>query len=241
MVSKTARKKTGDKSSTQVWDDITLVILAGGASRRFQGKQKALIDLGGTTVIESILNELGNSFKHIYISVKNDEQERALRAIKTSFNEKISYLKDLAQFPGGMRDDAAIFGIYSSLSEVSEPYAFVISCDMPFVTRDIVSLLAQHVSTHPDAIVPRWENGYLEPMLAIYQAAAARSIIEKHILQRQYQLIGIFKDLKNIVHVPIESIKEVDPNLSCVVNINTERDLEAAREIFKTRLKKATP
>jgi molybdenum cofactor guanylyltransferase len=211
-------------------EDIALVILAGGASRRYNGKQKALIDVGGQTIIELQLHDLGALFHHVYISIKNEEQERVLRAAGVISSENVEFVQDLAEFPGNVHDNAAIFGMYSVLCTVNAQYAFIISCDMPFVQQAVARVLASYVGTEPDAVVPRWDNGYMEPTLAIYKVETTRNVMQSLLEEGIYQLIEVFNRLDDVIFVPIEAIKDVDPELACLININSETDLAKVHE-----------
>jgi molybdopterin-guanine dinucleotide biosynthesis protein A len=194
-----------------------------------------LVDLGGRSIGSLLLGELVPAFSHAYISVKNEEQARMLVGAGIHVPETASFVDDLTRFPGGSRDDAAIFGLYSALLAVKEPYALVTSGDMPFVNLDIAGLLANHLLDDPGAVVPRWANGYMEPTLAIYKVAPAALRIKDMLINKQYQLVELVRGLKNVVHVPVDELQQLDPSLACLVNVNTERDLEHARQLYKER------
>ncbi|MBN2150803.1 MAG: molybdenum cofactor guanylyltransferase [Candidatus Lokiarchaeota archaeon] len=225
--------------ATKLPASLGLVILAGGASRRFRGGQKALVDLGGQNIGNLLLGGLAPAFTRTYLSVRNDDQARALVSGGIQLPETASFVLDLASFPGNRRDDAAIFGLYSTFFAVREPFALVISVDMPFVTPAVAWMLADHLPGDPDAVVPRWGNGFIEPTLAIYKVAPAISRIEEMLVARQYQLVELVKGLKVVVHLPIEQLKRVDPGLASIVNVNSELDLDLARQIYEGRAGKA--
>ncbi|HME52720.1 MAG TPA: molybdenum cofactor guanylyltransferase [Candidatus Lokiarchaeia archaeon] len=212
---------------------IALVILAGGASRRYNGKQKALIDVGGQTIIDLQLNDLGSMFEHVYISIKNEEQKRVLREAGVEISWNVDFVQDLPEFPGNARDNAAIFGMYSAFSAIESRHALVISCDMPFVRQPVAQVLASYVEEDPDAIVPSWENGYLEPTLAIYKVENSRIAMKSLLEEGTYQLLEIFKRMDSVIYVPIDAIKAVDPDLDCLININDEMDLKKIKELTR--------
>ena len=146
------------------------------------------------------------------------------------FGKNVVFVNDLKSFPGETRDDAAIFGLYSVLMTSTEPYIVVLSSDMPFVRSNVIDILSKKIDESPDAIVPQWENGYLEPTLAIYKSEVTRAVVKSLLSQKKYQLVEMIKGLKRVTYVPVESLKSVDPELLCLVNINTERDLDSARK-----------
>lgn len=231
--------KASIKSIPRFPSNVALVILAGGASRRYYGKQKALINLGGQTILELQLKDLGKLFEHVYISIKTEEQERVFRETNMKLSWNVEFVQDLAEFPGNAHDNAAIFGIYSVFSAIHSKYALIISCDMPFVQQAVVQVLASYIGEDPDIIVPLWENGYMEPTLAIYKVETTLIVMKSLLEERTYQLLEIFKRMDSVIYVPIDDIKAVDPNLACLININTETDLENVRKISSFYLKKS--
>ncbi len=58
------------------------------------------------------------------------------------------------------------------------------------------------------------------------------------LLAKQYQLAVLIRGLENVAHVPIADIRRLDPDLACLVNVNTEHDLDQARIKYNERTKK---
>jgi molybdopterin-guanine dinucleotide biosynthesis protein A len=170
--------------------------------------------------------------------VRNEEQSKKIQEAGIRVQAHVSFVHDLAMFPGGVRGDAAIFGLYSTFLAAREPFVLVISGDMPFVNVDVVELLAAKLQFGSNAVIPRWENGFLEPTLAIYAVKPARDRVEKMLFEKQYQLVEIARGLQDVIHVPIAELKQLDPQLACLVNVNDEKDLEQARELYEERMKR---
>jgi molybdopterin-guanine dinucleotide biosynthesis protein A len=197
-----------------------------------------LVDLGGRSIGSLLLGELAPAFSHAYISVRNTEQARMLVNEGIQLPANVSFVEDAKIFPGGTRDDAAIFGLYSVFRAVKEPLAMVISGDMPFVSLDAINILASQLPDDPDAVIPRWENEYFEPTMSIYKVIPALARMKEMLANKQYQLVELARGLKRVNFVPIERFKQSDPSLACFVNVNTERDLDHARQLHKERLGK---
>src|SRR5260370_41861956 len=70
-----------------------------------------------------------------------------------------------------VQGEGPVAGLAAGLSAVTTPFAFVVSCDVPFVSiavaRGLLSLADEY-----DVVVPRWE-GRLHPLQAVYRAALA--------------------------------------------------------------------
>ena len=63
-----------------------------------------------------------------------------------------------------------MLGIYSGLKELYRldfEKLFLISCDMPLIKPNVIKYLVND-SDGFECCIPRWNNGFLEPFLAIY-------------------------------------------------------------------------
>src|SRR5690606_20588107 len=110
------------------WRDFmetTGIILAGGKSSRM-GRNKALLDFHGQTVIETIANELQKIVNHLIIVTNNQEDYAFLQLPMVS--DKWQGIGPLA-------------GIHAGLSISKTEKNLVVACDMPFVSREIGSYL----------------------------------------------------------------------------------------------------
>ena len=59
-------------------------------------------------------------------------------------------------------------GILSSLMVCRDEFCFIAACDMPFINENVVKLLFRKSEDH-DAAILRREDGYLEPLHAVYK------------------------------------------------------------------------
>ena len=131
--------------------DISAIVLAGGESSRMK-HNKALLPICGQTLIEKIINQIKDLFNEILISTSEEETYKFL-GYKIVIDEK------LKQGP--------LMGLLSSLKQSKNSINFIISCDIPDI--DISFLIKMLSCTKKfDIIIPRYNNGKYEPLLAIY-------------------------------------------------------------------------
>ncbi len=117
-------------------------------------------------------------------------------------------------------------GILAGLKEASGSYALVIGCDMPFVNVRVVEFLFELVSMGYDAVVPRWENGMLEPLHAVYRREPMRVAITRATKkQDRVNVFDALSYLKKVEFLSIKRLKVIDPNLNTFTNINTPEQL----------------
>jgi len=210
-------------------------ILVGGASSRF-GKDKALVEFNGTTMVErvrSLLMEI--CMPEIYLV--GDPQKYAAFAVE------IPCIPD--KWPG----EGPLGGILTALvntktrrrtriacvgtSLESKPKNnFILSCDMPFLNKQWMGeFFLRSLRSEADVVVPRSENG-LEPMCACWRTSTC-SVIEEQFNRGVRKVTDVFKHLKT--EVLDESVwKRFDTNGRLFWNMNTPADYEEVRRILET-------
>jgi molybdopterin-guanine dinucleotide biosynthesis protein A len=188
------------------------VILAGGRSTRL-GENKAFLKVNGQSLIERIIDRLAQVSEEIIIVTNDVDRYEHLEAIVVG---------DV--YPG----KAALGGIYSGLRAASNPCSIVVGCDMPFLN---VSLLRYMQSFAPeyDVVIPRLGQ-YLEALHAIY-AKRCLPHIEGQLQTGNLQITDFFGAVR-VGYVDQEQIEVFDPDHLSFFNINSQADLEKAREIW---------
>ncbi len=82
-----------------------------------------------------------------------------------------------------------------------------------------------------DAVIPRWETGYIEPLHAVYKIQALKKLIPVFTGNSNISLNLFIKKMK-IKFVSTNILKHLDPQLLTFYNINTLKDIEKARKIL---------
>ncbi len=138
--------------------EATLLVLAGGQSRRM-GRPKAELEFGGGTLLERTINRLGPVFAEVLVSV-GDAPIRVPADIAT--------VTDLR--PGA----GPLAGIEAGLAAAGYQSIFAVACDMPLVTPELATEIVSALNSH-DAAVPRI-GGRAEPACAAYARSAGPAI-----------------------------------------------------------------
>lgn len=173
-------------------------VLAGGKSTRM-GQNKALLQLNDRRFIDCITNEL-STFEEVLISA----------AVKGTYEElgfKVVYDEHA--------DIGPIEGIYQILKEAKEEYVFICAADMPFIKKELVSYMAEFISSDYDCFCLMDED-HIHPLCAIYSKRML-GIIEELIAKGQYRLMNILNGVRT---------KYIKLEMTCfdkkiVKNINT--------------------
>jgi len=200
--------------------NVACAILAGGKSSRM-GVYKAIVKYKGKELILYLLEDLYNIFDDIVISVSNSSQLRLL--LNTIGNyENVRVLIDPI-----VRIRSPLVGLLTCLTGVHKEYVFVVACDMPYVSRKVVlHLYRQLERDEPDAVVPRWPNGFLEPLCAIYRRATTLKKLMDRICLNDHSMRGLINSLKSVKYLSIEQLREQGIEPKVFYNINKLHEIE---------------
>jgi molybdenum cofactor guanylyltransferase len=189
------------------------IILAGGDSKRL-GQPKALLDLGGKTIIEMVIDTLNDWFDQMTLVTDKPELYEGLPVIITD-----DLIKERVKSP--------LRGIHAGLSVSDLSYQFVVACDMPFVNLELIKYMDKFAPAY-DAVVPKIGN-YYQPLHAFYSRSCI-SFIEEEIAAGSYKVIDFYAKL-NIYYLNKEEIESIDPDQKSFININTWPDYDEALRI----------
>lgn len=213
--------------------EIPFVILIGGKSKRF-GLDKGLIKVSGKSFIVQQIETLKKISKNIFLSVHDKFQIQTYQKALTKF-DFLSYILDDYSILEGKKLRSPLLGIYSSfkyLLKTNFKKIFVISCDSPLIKYEVLILMLKE-SLNFDCCIPRWKNGFLEPLFAIYPIEKGYRMAKKNLNLKKFRLRELLNKDWKINFVSIEDkIKNYDNKLATFYNINKEEDLEK----LKTKL-----
>lgn len=183
------------------------VILAGGMSTRFNGRDKAMIEVNGKRILDHIHAVYSEVFSEI-ILVTNTPQ--------AYLDWNLLMVSDLFQVR------SSLTGIHAGLFYTSRPYAFVSACDAPFLKQELVHLLISQARAGADVVMPETDKG-LEPLCAVYSKSCLNSIAA-HIRQEKLKIQQVFHKSR-INRISEARLRKADPDLVSFININTPEDL----------------
>jgi molybdopterin-guanine dinucleotide biosynthesis protein A len=201
------------------------IILAGGPSIRF-GRNKALVRLKDKPLIEYIIDQLRKITDSIVVTIsKNDSIEEFQKILPSH----IEIIRDYGVLK------SPLTGLISGMNKFSDGYVAAIACDMPFVKSEVLNLLFEKVIGF-DLAIPRWPNGYLEPLLAVYGFKKTRQCLRQLKINNNARVSDLISMLKSINYLDINEIRKIDPSLRVFFNINSENELKIAENYLNNRL-----
>lgn len=191
------------------------VILAGGLSTRLGGRNKALTEVGGVTILDRILSLFESLFDEI-ILVANDPGDY--------LDRDLIIATDL--FP----DRSSLTGIHAGLFTATRPHAFFTACDAPFLKQAVVEAILERIEPGDDVVIPETDAG-IEPLCAVYSKKCLIPA-ERNLRRGNFRIRRMFKKLR-VRTVSQKVLSERDPDLISFFNINTPEDLDKAGRILQ--------
>ncbi len=190
------------------------------------GKPKQMLEFGGQPLIAIVVSRLKRIVDEIVVSIGGNDRAD-------------TYLSILP--PGTMvvRDEveshAPLVGFCSGLRPVRSDYTFIVSCDMPFLNPAVVEALFTKAEGG-DAALPRWPDGLIEPLHAVYRTTRALEAACMCIKARRFKNLAILEYLSDVRFVDVEEFRDVDQEMRTFFNVNTVQDYERALEIFRQKI-----
>lgn len=177
------------------------IVLAGGSARRLGGVDKALVDVGGATMLDRVLAAAAPNVEELVVV----GPQRPTSVPGVCFT-----LEDL---PGG----GPVPAVAAGLAAVPDSEAVVVlAADLPLLLPEHVGTLLAGL-TDGDAVAAADDRGQPNPLLAAYRADALRTAVSR-----------LGPDTPAARLLP-PSTAVVDFGEAATLNVNQPEELERAR------------
>lgn len=145
---------------------------------------------------------------------------------------------DDVDLPNGvevLRDEVAyqgpLGGLVTAMDAARTEWVFAVAADTPHLEPDVLRALWE-ARDGADVVVPVSDKGP-EPLLALYRVAACQGPAHEVLSTGRRRLVALFPHVI-VAEVPVESLREADPELRSLLNINTPSDLAEARDVSES-------
>ncbi|HHY04128.1 MAG TPA: molybdenum cofactor guanylyltransferase [Thermoanaerobacterales bacterium] len=184
----------------------TAIIVAGGKSTRM-GFDKAFMKIGNTSCIELIIKKLKWHFNEIIV-VTQEISKYNFIDVKTTHDE--------------IKNAGPIGGLHAGLKISSSIYNYLIACDMPVLSDELIIHMKKLLSLRPDIISCK-NNGFIEPFHAVYSKHLTTRI-EVQIEGGEYSLFKLMLKSKTKI-ISDTKIKSICKSSNLFTNLNTRQEL----------------
>ncbi len=176
-------------------------ILAGGKSSRM-GTDKGLLLIEGKAMIQYVIEQMQAVFSTVIIVSNNREYEK--------FGLKV--------IPDLIKDIGPAGGIYTSLKHSDAQLNFIVSCDMPLITKEAIEFIFK--TRKESQIVLLKNQEILDPLFGLYSKDCETvwlQLIHQKIIKLQEMVLRF-----NLQTIAVED--NIIFNQSFFKNINTKAD-----------------
>jgi molybdopterin-guanine dinucleotide biosynthesis protein A len=185
------------------------------------GQPKALLPLGGRTLIERIVAVLSRVFDDIVVVAAPEAEAVALPAL-----ERARIVRDEAPYAGPAG------ALARGLRAVHHDAAFGCSCDLPMLRAEVAAWLVSLLNEPDglDAAIPR-VGGRLQPLHAAYRPRCAGAL--DAMLAGGESRLSALAGAVNTRIVEESEYRRHDPDALSCFNINTPADYARAKTLAK--------
>jgi molybdopterin-guanine dinucleotide biosynthesis protein A len=190
-------------------DNVTGIVLAGGASRRM-GRNKAFLELDGRALIEVVIERMASVCAEVLV-VAGDAQPYA--------NLGVPVVEDR------FRGVGALGGLHAGLEAATYDLALVVGCDMPFLSPDLLRAFAGWVEGFDVAVLRHGDAEYIEPLHGAYRRTCLPAV-EAAIRAKRRRIVSFFPHVQVRYVIPAD-VAPFDPDLRSFGNVNTPAEWQA--------------
>ena len=187
-------------------ESVTVFVLAGGHSSRM-GSDKALLQLGGLTLLERALQTSRQISERVHIV-----------GPKLRYTQFGDVIEDL--YP----DCGPLGGIHAALNVTTTDLNLMLSVDMPLMTASFLQWLAGQALASQELIVVPHAQGGLQPLCAIYRPQV-RTAAEEALQRGDYKISHLFE----VVPTREISLREIEAagfSADLFRNVNTSEEYQ---------------
>jgi len=212
---------------------LAIAILIGGKSKRF-GSDKGLFEFHGKPLISYQL-EILNKFNYNIFLVANSKEQIQEYIDKIDISPIMGFIIDDPGIIPKQEIRVPVIGLYSAFKELKKlnyEKLFALPCDNPLIQYNVVNLIIEQ-SVGYDCCIPQWDNGFIEPLFAIYSIEKALNRLKKNIQENNYKITNLIDGNWKTNFLSVENyIAKLDNELSSFLNINSLDDIEKLAKIY---------
>ncbi|ERM60809.1 MULTISPECIES: molybdenum cofactor guanylyltransferase MobA [Vibrio] len=178
------------------------VILAGGQASRMGGKDKGLVELNGSPLIQYVINKLSQQDVSITINANRnlDSYQAFAPVVSDSFPD----------YPGPLG------GIHAGLQNATTDWVGFVPCDSPQISDDLVERFCSAVKEDSDILVAH-DGEFKQPVFTLFHKRVLPKL-EAFLERGDRKIILLYKEC-------VTEYVDFSDSPNCFVNLNTPEEL----------------
>ena len=225
---------------------VTGIVVAGGRSRRFGDREKALACVDGEPQLHRVVRSLESVCARVLVNCRDAQVDSFAETLGVASEHQTEHAGGGGQLlvsPGRSRmqfvvddvpDGGPVAGLERALAATETQTALVVGCDFPFLGPSVLRELHCHRRrTGAEAVVARGVSGRVQPLVGAYRVDPARAACAAARERGSRSLTAVLDDLDTRT-VETAAIPGADAALS-LFNVNTRADLRCANRLAARR------
>lgn len=208
--------------------DRSVVVLAGGFSRAF-GQDKATLEFNGKSLIRHVVDAVSSIVGEVIVIANTQEHAKKYAAL---LEPNAHFVVSDEEATGEL--GAALVGFEAAKGK----HSLLLSSDSPLVSLAVADLLFE-LCPGKTAVIPRWPDQQIEPLLSVYHTELAVKAAKMAVEDGFSDLDALINNLGGIRYISTLAIQEFDPELKSFFKVNTPLDLKMAETLTKEKPWKA--
>lgn len=178
------------------------VILAGGQASRMGGKDKGLVELNGSPLIQYVIDKLSQQDVSITINANRnlDSYQAFAPVVSDSFPD----------YPGPLG------GIHAGLENATTDWVGFVPCDSPQISDDLVERFCAAVKEDSDILVAH-DGEFKQPVFTLFHKRVLPKL-EAFLERGDRKIILLYKEC-------VTEYVDFSDAPNCFVNLNTPEEL----------------
>ena len=205
------------------FSDVAGVLLAGGLSRRMGGGDKGLLDVGGTSMMQRVVDRFAPQVSSLAINANGDPGRFARFDLPVVADTIDGNVGPLAGVLAGMR--------WAAASAPEARWIATVSTDAPFLPRDLVVRLRTAAMEARGAIPIARSDGNLHPVIGLWPIDLADDL-EAALRDEGVRKVLRWTDRHGTVPVDFALVEMAGRDVDPFFNANTPEELEEARQLL---------
>jgi len=125
-----------------------------------------------------------------------------------------------------------LIGALTSFEACKGEHTLLLPCDTPLISAKIAEFLFD-MCLKRSAAIPRWPNGYLEPLQAVYHTNSALDAAKNALDAGKTDMRAMIDNLQGIRYISTLVLEQIDPCHLSFFNVNTPLDLQKAEAALR--------
>jgi len=201
---------------------VSVAILAGGQSDRFK-PSKALTFVAGKPLFLHVVDACEFYANEVFVVV-HSESDRELFAEHFPKEDIITDVSSDIRCP--------LIGALTAFQHAKNPYTQLLPCDSPLIHDMFFEIMWGMVENH-HAAVPRWPNGWVEPLHSIYATEIAQDVAFKCLEEQHPRMQCLIGNIGRVIYLSTNALARFDTKLLTFTNVNTPTDLHRIEQSLR--------